>query len=182
MKLGLHEVFDFDETYYLHIKDVRSTNGAILKEPVKMKLQTEKVDFDIENTTEQDGLKFEAALGQTVDNLYAKVKVTNVSKEIIPYWGSDGCDRGLSSSVVSKGNFSETIDLKKWSQASIACNQAFWQYYLNPGETIDIFEVFFLPAQPLYENNYLHIIFKRGILQDRPSPKRLEIEIPIKLK
>ena len=182
VKLGLDGVYDFNETYYVLIKDVQSKDGAMLKEQVKIKFQTEKVDFDIEKTKEQDGLKFESTLGQTVDNLYVKVKMTNVSKEIIPYWGSDGCDRGLSSSVVSKGNLSETIDFKKWTQASFACNQAFWQYYLKPDETIEIFDVFYLPEKSLYENNYLELRFKRGMLDNRPSINPLEIKIPIELK
>lgn len=57
VKLGILEVFDFDETYYLYVKDVKSIDGSVLEEPIKMKFQTEKVDFDIEKTTEQDGFK-----------------------------------------------------------------------------------------------------------------------------
>lgn len=49
-----------------------------------MKCQTEKVEFNVNKKTKQDGLKFDVSLGQTVDNLYAKAKVTNVNEDVIP--------------------------------------------------------------------------------------------------
>lgn len=182
VKLGLHELFDFDETYYLYVKDVKSIKGSTLKEPIKMKFQTEKVEFNINKTTEQEGLKFDVSLGQTVDNLYAKVKVMNVSEDSIPYWGSDGCDRGLSASVLTKNNTGETKVGSKWFNSLIACNAALWQKSLKPGETVEIFEVLYLPAQPLFENNYLQLTFKKGNLEDRPYPSQISVEIPIELK
>ena len=182
VKIGIHELFDFDETYYLYIKDVKSINGSVLEEPIKMKLQTEKVEFNINKSKEQDGLKFDVTLGQTVENLYAKVKVTNVSTEIIPYMGYHGLDQGLSAAVLSKNEAGESKVGSKWFNASISGTAALWERNLNPGETIEIFEVLFLPEQPLYENNYLQVTFQRGQLNNRPSMNPLEIEIPIELK
>ena len=149
VKVRIHELFNFDETYYLYIKDVKSTNGSVLEEPIKMKFQTEKVDFDIEKTKEQDGLKFEATLGQTVDNLYAKVKVTNVSKVIIPYMGYDGLDKGLSATILSKNDAGEYKVGRKWFNTSISGTAALWEKSLKPGETIENFEVLFLPEKPI---------------------------------
>ena len=181
VKVRIHALFDFDETYYLYIKDVKSIHGDVLKYPVQMKFQTEKVDFNVNKLIEQDGLKFEATLGQTVDNLYAKVKVTNVSKEIIPYMGYDGLDKGLSTTILSKNDAGESKVGSKWFNTSIVGNAALWEKTLKPGEAIEFFEVLYLPSQPLYENNYLQVTFQKGRIKD-PYPSQMLVEIPIELK
>ena len=119
VKLYLYQLFDFNETYYLHISEnVKSINGTPLKEPVKMKFQT--VNPDVAKTIEKDGIKFEVMLStkevQTDKKLYAKVKITNVSNESIPYWGRDGCDVGLSTNLFVESDTGQIRVGSKWKK------------------------------------------------------------------
>jgi hypothetical protein len=56
----------------------------------------------------KDGIEFQVMLNttelQTNGKLYAKAKVTNVSEETIPYLGYDGCDLGVSSSIIAESD------------------------------------------------------------------------------
>ncbi|MGG3805223.1 Ig-like domain-containing protein [Metabacillus fastidiosus] len=180
VKLRLGRLYDFNENYVLYIKDgVKSIKGRPLKEPVKMKFQTVNPKFDDPKVMNQDGLEFQAILSQIDKKLYAKIKVTNESEETIPYFGIDGCDKGLSADLFTETDNGEVREGSKWKSPAL-CTLAIKKYSLKPGETAEIIEVINLPGEPLNGDAYLKINFQKGLPNGNHSPSI--VKIPVQLK
>lgn len=139
-------------------------------------------EFTDGKTAEQDGIHFEVMLSQMDAKLYAKVKATNVSGDTIPYVGYDGCDRGLSAELFAESEDGEVQVGSKWSSPVISCNLAVWQYFLEPGETIEELEILSPPTEGLKENHYVKVKFQKGLLDSTSPSIPIEIEIPIELE
>ena len=185
INLFLEELYEFGETYHLSIDNVQSIKGTRLKEPITMKFQTVNPEFNVEKTIERDGIKLHVMLNaeelSTDEKLYAKLKITNVSDHAIPHWGLDGCDLGLTASLFSKSDAGKVEVGRKWNNR--VCTSAIEQYFIEPGETIEVFEVLSPPTNQLNEKNYLKVVFRKGLYDNYTdfSPITL-MEIPIKIK
>ena len=60
IKLHLHDLFDVNETYTLHItKEVQSNLGYSLTEPITIKFQTNQPQYNVKKFVAQNGLQFE---------------------------------------------------------------------------------------------------------------------------
>ena len=177
--LPLGFLYDFNETYYLYIKDVKSIHGSTLREPIKMKFQTINPDFNVAQMVEKDGIRFNVMLSETDTKLYAKLKATNVSENTISYIGYDGCDRGLKANLFNKTDSGEVKVGSKWRTSS-ACTAAIEEYVLEPGETIEVIEVLYLPKEPVDGGMYLKVGLETGSYSDEAPLTPTEIEIPVK--
>lgn len=179
--LYLYELYEFGETYDLYIENAQSINGTSLKTPIKMKFQTVNPEFSFKNTVEQDGIKFEVALNTEElaagEKLYVKVKATNTSADVIPYWGRDGCDIGLSANIFIENESGKAEEGSKWNSIR-PCTAMPEGYFLEPGETIEVTEVLYPAAERLNENAYLKVLFQQGPIGEISSFN--SIKIPIK--
>lgn len=182
VKLYISKLYDFDETYYLLIEGGKSIDGNPLKEPIKMKFQTANPEFNFKKTVEQDGIKFEALLNtKELDpggKVYAKIKATNVSTESIPYWGGSPCDLGFSANVFSESQNGQVMKGDKWNN-KLMCPTIPVQYFLEPGETIEVTEVLYPTSNQVIENSYIKVIFDKGLLDGASSLTPIEIPIGI---
>lgn len=139
-------------------------------------------EFSDVKTVEQDGIKFEIMLSQTDENLYAKIKATNISEDTIPYVGYNGCDRGLSANLFAESDDEEVQVGSKWRNLLMSCTQAVVQRFLEPGAMIEVLEVLSPPTEGFKENHYIKVKFQKGLLDDTSPSIPLEIEIPIELE
>lgn len=176
--LPLGNLYDFNETYYLSIEGVQSMNGKMLKEPVKMEFQTVNPDFNVEETIVKDGIKFNIHLSQTETKVYAKLKATNVSEKTITYIGNNGCDKGLKAHLITKMNAGQEMVGQKWWGIKI-CTEAEVEHQLEPGKSIDVIEVLYLPNEPLVEKNYVKVGLVTRSFSNEDSRIPVEIEIPL---
>ena len=180
VKIYLGDLYDFNETYYLYISNnLKSIKGTPLKEPIKMKFQTVNPEFNIVKTVEQDGIKFEVMLNtkdiQKGKKLYAKVKATNVSEDHIPYISSNGCDVGLHARLHTESDTGQVKAGSNWRSSLSECTDSVEQYFLEPGETIEILEILYPPTEGLKDNAFVKVTFQKGLEGDPLTP----IEIPI---
>lgn len=175
VKVYITELYDFDETYTLHIaKDVKAMNGENLKKPIQIKFKTTNPEFTLAKATIQNGIKFEVQLHQTDEKLYAKLKATNLSEAPIPYFGTDGCDKGLSANLISAS--AQTPIGHEWS-GSVMCTTALENYTLEPNQSIEVLNLLYPPKEGFTEDIDLEVKFKIGSYQDwLPT-----IKIPINL-
>lgn len=180
LQLYLGHLYDFDETYHLYIEDVQSVNGKILKEPIKMKFQTINPEFTVVQPIEKDGIKFDVQVSQTETKLFAKLKATNVSGKTITYIGTNGCDPGLKADLYNRVNFGEVRIGNKW-WTIIACTEAIEEYELDPGKSIDVTEVLYLPEESVDGETFLKVRLVTGTYSDEEIVTPIEIEIPINL-
>lgn len=179
VKLRLGELYDFNETYYLYItKDVKSINGTHLAEPLKLKFQTRESEFNVKKTIEQDGIQFEIMIDQSDEKVYTKVKATNISSETIPYISGHGCDPGMSADLFAESEAEQVKVGSKWVTV-MACPQMVNQYFLDPGESIEMLEVLYPPTRPLNHNYYIKVTFKKGIIRGNSFATSVEIPIAI---
>lgn len=176
--LPLGYLYDFNETYHLYIKEVKSNNGVTLREPIKMKFQTINPEFNFEKKVEKDGIEFHVMLSKTDEKLYAKVKATNVSDDTISYLGADGCHAGLSADLFEDTNAGQVKVGSKWKTGRI-CTAAPVQYFLKPGETIEVIEVLYPPTEGLNESNFIKVKFNKELSDGTYFNS---IEIPITLE
>ena len=176
--LPLAYLYGFNETYHLYIIEVKSINGDILKEPIKMKFQTTNPEFNVEKKMERDGIEFHVMLSETDEKLYAKVKTTNVSDDTISYVGNDGCHVGLSADLFEDTDAGQVKVGSKWKTARI-CTAAPVQYFLKPGETIEVIEVLYPPTEGLNESNFIKVKFNKELSDGTYFNS---IEIPVKLE
>lgn len=176
--ISLGDLYDFNETYHLFIKDVKSINGNTLKEPIKMKFQTTNPEFNDGEKVERDGIEFHVMWSKTDEKLYAKVKATNVSDDTISYVGNDGCHVGLSADLVEDTDAGEVKVGSKWRTVS-TCTAAPVQYFLKPEETIEVTEVFYPPTEGLNESNFIKVKFNKELSDGTYFNS---IEIPVKLE
>ncbi|MEC2077503.1 Ig-like domain-containing protein [Metabacillus fastidiosus] len=180
VKLRLGRLYDFNENYVLYIKDgVKSIKGRPLKEPVKMKFQTVNPEFEDPKVINQDGVEFQAIVSQIDKKLYTKIKVTNKSEETIPYFGKDGCDKGLSADLFTEMSNGKIIKGVKW-ESSALCTAVLKSYSLEAGETVEIIEVIDMPSEPLNGDAYLKINFQRGIPDGNDSLSIVKISVQLK--
>ena len=114
-----------------------------------------------------------------IQKLYAKIKVTNTGEETIPYFGGNGCDKGLSADLFTEADNGEVKAGSKWKSPAL-CTLAIKKYSLKSGETTEITEVINLPSEPLNGDAYLKINFQRGLPDGNYSPSI--VKIPVQLK
>lgn len=176
--LHLGYLYDFNETYHLYIKDVKSINGNTLKEPLKMKFRTINPAFNVEKKVKSDGIEFHVRLSEADEKLYAKVKATNISEDTIAYFGNDGCHVGLSADLFKDTDAGQIRVGSKWGTAR-ACTAALVQYILKPGETIEVIEVLYPPTEGLAESNFIKVTFNKELADGTFFNS---IEIPIRLE
>ena len=64
--------------------------------------------LNVSKTVEKDGIKFDVTFSskdfKPNGELTATIKATNMSEEVIPYIGFDGCDRGAKATIFADEN------------------------------------------------------------------------------
>ncbi len=160
VRLRLAGLYDPNETYYLYIsKELTSKMGNPLAETLKLKFHTNSPEYKLNKTSEQDGIKLEVMIDQTDEKVFAKVKATNVSNEPISYTGSSGCDRGIAADLYNDTKDGPVKVGGKWT-TSLMCTLAIEYYKLQPGASIEILEVLYLPKEPVDGDIYVKAVFK----------------------
>jgi hypothetical protein len=170
VKMDLGELYNPNETYYLHItKDVKSISGQSLAQPIMLKLLPSKSKINVEKSVVHKGVQFDTELEQSDGKMFIHVTATNISGESIPYVGYNGCDRGMSAVLYSDiGNGPVTVSqLDPARTRSITdfpvCTQNIPQYILKPGASAKITNAFYPTTQQLNGKNYINILIKTGI-------------------
>ncbi|WP_191090561.1 S-layer homology domain-containing protein [Niallia endozanthoxylica] len=177
VKLLLGQLYEFDETYTLYItEDVQSTSGNPLSEPVRIKFHTNKPEFDVEKSVEQDGVKFDIMLDLTDEKVFAKVKATNITSGPIPYVGFSGCDPGISAGLSTESVDGSVKTGSKW-RLSGSCTPEVPQYSLQPGASIEVVEVLYPPEQPAGKNLYVKVRFQRGTSESHSTFNPIDISL-----
>lgn len=177
VNLPLWNLYDFDETYTLFIKEgLTSKTGRPLAEPVAIKFHTNKPDFSVKQSVEQDGVQFDIMADPSYKKVYVKVKATNKSSQPIPYISGSGCDPGLDAALVTETADGPVKVGGKWSTAA-NCTLAIRELTLQPGESIGIVEVLYPPAQPFDEEIYLNAVLPTGTMKDPKQP--IEVSVPL---
>lgn len=139
-------------------------------------------EFDEKEIVEQGGVKFEVMFNQTDQKLYVNTKLTNISEESIPYIGFNGCDSGISVNLFAKiDSQSVLVGTPMWNPL-LSCPQIVRQHTLNPGETIQTFEVFSTPKEDLKETHVVKISLKNGVLDSTNPYEDDPIEVEVSLE
>lgn len=180
VKLNSRYLFDFDENYTLYItKDIQSKLGKALTEPITIKFHTNPLESDIKSSFEQDGVHFDVQLDQNDEKVLVKVTAANTSNDSIPYIGFNGCDPGMSAHLYSGTENGPVKVGSKWGISSgFSCTLNVPQYHLEPGESIEVIDVLYLPKQPV-ENLYVKIKFNKGNASGKSSYNPINISIPL---
>jgi hypothetical protein len=179
VKLRLLDLYDFDETYTLYItKDVQSTIGKPLMEPITIKFHTNQPEFDVKKSIVQDGVQFDIMLDQKDEKVFVKAKATNISSKSIPYIGFSGCDLGISAQLYSDTEDGPVKVGSQW-RTGTPCTANIPQYSLEAGESIEVAHVLYPPAQPAAGNLYIKVRFQKGTDGRNSSYSPIDISIPL---
>lgn len=126
---------------------------------------------------EQDGVKFEVMYNVTEEKLDVNVKATNMREEAIMYTGRDGCDPGMSVDLFAVEDGQVVVVAGGMRNPFKSCTMAVYQRDLDPGKTIQTFEVLFPPKDGFRESHVLKV----G-LNNMPLSSPIEIELPLNVK
>ncbi|MBB6444371.1 S-layer homology domain-containing protein [Bacillus benzoevorans] len=180
LKFRLDKQFNFGETYSLFItKDVASTAGHSLAEPLQLKFQINQPDFNLKKIVEQDGMQFDFQLDQSNEKIFTKVTATNTTSETIPYIGFSSCDKGLNGALFIDTKDGPTTVGSQWMTIYGGCLTYLPQYQLQPGASIELMTVFYPPTEPVNGELYVKVIFQRGTSSNDYSYSPIEIFIPL---
>lgn len=179
VKLRLGQLSEFDENYTLFItKDVQSKIGNPLTEPVSIKFHTNRPEFGVEKSVEQDGIKFDLMLDLTDEKIFTKVKATNITSEPIPYVGFSGCDPGISAGLSAVAEDGSVKAGSKWRMTG-SCTPVVPLYSLQPGASIEVVEVFYPPEQTTVENLFVNIRFQKVNKENSSDYHPIDVRIPL---
>jgi hypothetical protein len=164
VKLHLGELYEPNETYYLHIaKGVKSKSGKLLAEPVLLKFHPGKSELNMKKSLVQKGIQYDVQSEQSDGKVFLNVTATNISGETISYFGNNGCDRGIYAQLfaeVENGPVQVSDRDPARNYFPEVCTLNIPEYTLEPGASVKIVKVFYPSAQQINGKKYIQVTLK----------------------
>jgi hypothetical protein len=164
VKLQLGELYEPNETYYLYItKNVKSKSGSPLAEPILIKFHPVKLELNMKKSLVQKGIQYEVQTEQSDGKVFLNVTATNISGETIPYFGHNGCDRGIDAELFAETeNGPVQVSGRDPARSNFpeVCTQNIPEYTLEPGASVKIVKVFYPSAQQINGKKFIKVTLK----------------------